>query len=285
MSSRFFGQYLLEKGRVTSQQLISAIESQKTVTSPLGTLALEKGWLTAEKIRNILQLQKKTNYRFGEQAVLMGLMTQEQVNALLEEQEISHRVLLGEVLIERQLLTLEALEIEFKAFAKEEEKVSCALSAAFNNIRHKNLVRTFTDLMMIMFTRFAKQELKIEHCETGRENLRLFRWVFCQKISDENLAFNCLLSVPPKVLLQMASTMLDETVLAPDDLALDASKEFVNIANGNACARLSESGSNFTIHPPRLYETTTHRFSCRAEDVVCVHLVSPDAKLEVAFEF
>ena len=53
MSSRFFGQYLLEKGRITSQQLSSALDTQKAATPPIGILALEKGWLTAEQIKQI----------------------------------------------------------------------------------------------------------------------------------------------------------------------------------------------------------------------------------------
>jgi CheY-specific phosphatase CheX len=285
MSSKFFGQYLLEKGRITSQQLLTASEGQKAVTAPIGTLALEKGWLTAEQIKRILDLQKKTNYRFGEQAILLGWMTQVQVRELIEEQELSHRVLLGEVLVAKGYLTLDALEKEFREYDKEEEKLSSELAVAFDKVRNKDLVKTFTDLMMIMFTRFAKQELKIEHCETGKEKVRLFRWVFSQKIAGQNVEFNCLLSVPPKLLLQMASTMLDETVNTPDELALDASKEFVNIANGNACARLSENGLNFAMEPPEVYETTSKPYAFQAKDVVCVHLASPDAKLEVAFEF
>jgi CheY-specific phosphatase CheX len=285
MSSRFFGQYLLEKGRITSQQLLTAAESQKAVTAAIGTLALEKGWLTAEQIKRILELQKKTNYRFGEQANLLGLMTQDQVNVLLEEQELSHLVLLGEVLVAKGYMTLEVLEKEFREYNKEEERLSAELAAAFDKVRNKDLVKIFTDLMMIMFTRFAKQELKIEHCETGKEKVRLFRWMFSQKVAGANVEFNCLLSVPPKLMLHMASTMLDETVSTPDDLALDASKEFVNIANGNACARLSESGVNFSMEPPEVYETTSKPYAFQAKDVVCVHLASPDSKLDVAFEF
>jgi len=44
MSSRFFGQYLLEKGRITSQQLLDALECQKSITLPIGTMALERGF-------------------------------------------------------------------------------------------------------------------------------------------------------------------------------------------------------------------------------------------------
>jgi hypothetical protein len=270
MNSRFFGQYLLEKGRITSQQLFTALDSQKAVTSPIGILALEKNWLTSEQIKHILDLQKKTNYRFGELAVSSGYLTQAQVDELLRHQDISHRVLLGEVLVAKGYLSLEALEREFKEYDKEEEKLSSELAAAFEKVRNKDLVKTFTDLMMIMFTRFAKQELKIEQCEIGKEKVRLFRWI---------------LSVPPKVMLHMASTMLDETVSAPDELDLDASKEFVNIANGNACARLSTNGLDLKMEPPEVYETTSKPYTFQAKDVVCVHLASPDAKLDVAFEF
>jgi CheY-specific phosphatase CheX len=285
MSSTFFGQYLLEKGRITSQQLFTALDSQKSVTAPIGILALEKNWLNSEQIKNILDLQKKTNYRFGEIAVNSGFLTQEQVDELLKHQDLSHRVLLGEVLVAKGYLSLETLEKEFKEYDKEEEKLKAELAAAFDKIRNKDLVKTFTDLMMIMFTRFAKQELKIEQCETGKEKVRLFRWIFSQKVAGQNVVFNCLLSVPPKVLLHMASTMLDETVSTPDELALDASKEFVNIANGNACARLSTNGLDFKMEPPVVYETTTKPYAFHAKEVVCVHLASPDAKLDVAFEF
>jgi CheY-specific phosphatase CheX len=109
--------------------------------------------------------------------------------------------------------------------------------------------------------------------------------VISQKIAGQNVEFNCLLSVPPKLLLQMASTMLDENISMADELALDATKEFVNIANGNACAKLSEDGVALTLYPPQVYETTMKPYPFQKQDVVCVHLASPDSKLEVAFEF
>jgi CheY-specific phosphatase CheX len=140
--------------------------------------------------------------------------------------------------------------------------------------------------MVMMFSNFGgHQDIKVEKCETGKDNVRLFRWVISQKIAGENVGFNCLLSVPPKLLLQMASTMLDEHISTADELALDATKEFVNIANGNACAKLSEDGVALTMLPPEVYETTSKPYPLQNKDVVCVHLASPDAKLEVAFEF
>jgi len=285
MSTRFFGQYLLEKGRINSQQLLTALEMQKTITMPIGVMALERGWLSAAQIKELLDQQKHKSLRFGELAVQSGYLTQAQVDELLQVQESTHRVRLGEALVTKGYMTLESLERELKEYNKESEKFASEVSSAFSALAHKDIVKTFTDLMLTMFTRFGKQDIIIERCESGKEKVRLFRWVIAQKIAGENVEFNCLLSVPPKLLLQMASTMLDDTVSTADELTLDASKEFVNIANGNACAKLSEDGVELTMLPPEVYETTSKPYPFQTKDVVCVHLASPDSKLEVAFEF
>jgi len=284
MSAKFFGQYLLEKGRITSQQLVDALEFQKSITAPIGALALDQGLLTVDQIKLILGRQLKSEKRFGELAVSLGLLTQARVDELIQTQS-SHKLLLGEALMVRGYISVETLERELKEYKKEEDKLSTQLNATFNTIGNKQIVKTFTDLMVMMFNNFGQQDIKVEQCEMGKENIRLFRWVISQKIAGENVEFNCLLSVPPKLLLQMASTMLDENISTADELALDATKEFVNIANGNACAKLSENGVALTMLPPEVYETTTKPYTVQAQNVVCVHLACPDSKLEVAFEF
>jgi CheY-specific phosphatase CheX len=284
MSAKFFGQYLLEKGRITSQQLVDALEYQKSITAPIGALALDQGLLTVDQIKLILGRQLKSGKRFGELAVSLGLLTQARVDELIQTQS-SHKLLLGEALMVRGYISVETLERELKEYKKEEDKLSTQLNATFNTIGNKQIVKTFTDLMVMMFNNFGQQDIKVEQCEMGKENIRLFRWVISQKIAGENVEFNCLLSVPPKLLLQMASTMLDENISTADELALDATKEFVNIANGNACAKLSENGVALTMLPPEVYETTTKPYTVQAQNVVCVHLACPDSKLEVAFEF
>ncbi len=285
MSAKFFGQYLLERGRISSQQLVDALEFQKQVKVPIGVLALEAGLLSAEHVKLVLARQSNSEKKFGELAVALGLLTEAQIAGLLQTQS-SHRVYLGEALIVKGYLTVDALEKELKEHKKEEEKITMQVAAAFNSIANKQIVKTFTDLMVMMFTDFADQrDIKVERCETGKENIRLFRWVISQKIAGDNVEFNCLLSVPPKLMLQMASTMLDQNISTADELALDATKEFVNIANGNACAQLSEDGVALTMQPPEVYETTKKPYPFRNKEVVCVHLASPDSKLEVAFDF
>jgi CheY-specific phosphatase CheX len=285
MTTRFFGQYLLEKGRITSQQLLDALECQKQVTVPAVGLALERGLLTAEQVKLLLQQHKKRHGSLAELARENGLLSQTQIDGLIEKQETNHKIKLAETLLAKGYIAPEVLEKEIREYNKESERVAAEIAATFSNLAHNNIIKTFIDLILIMFTQFGKQDIIIERCETGKEKVRLFRWVISQKIAGQDVEFNCLLSVPPKLLLQMASTMLDEHVSSPDDLALDATKEFINIANGTACAKLSESGVSLKLMPPEVYETTTTPYALRTDEVVCVHLASPDSKLEVAFEF
>ena len=285
MTAKFFGQYLLEKGRITSQQLFEALEFQKQVKPPVGVLALEQGILTTEQIKSVLSRQSNGDKRFGELAVFMGLLSQAQIDELLQRQT-SHKIHLGEALIVKGFIGINVLAKELKEYQKEEDRVALQVASAFNSVANKQIVKTFTDLMVMMFTDFGgQQDVKVEQCETGKEKVRLFRWVISQKIAGENVDFNCLLSVPPKLMLQMASSMLAENISTADELALDATKEFVNIANGNACAKLSEYGVTLTMQPPVVYETTTKPYPFQNKEIVCVHLAAPDSKLEVAFEF
>lgn len=285
MNIRFFGQYLLEKGRITSQQLLDALECQKQITAPICALALEQGLLSAEQVKLLLQQQKKKNQGLGELAREMGFLTQAQIDVLLKKQETNHRFKLAEILIAKGYMTPEILEKELKEHNKESERLASEIAITFSNLSHQKIIKTFIDLILMMFTQFGKQDIIIERCETGKEKVRLFRWVISQKIEGQDVGFNCLVSVPPKLLLQMASTMLDEHVSTADELALDATKEFINIANGTACAKLSEDGVSLKLMPPEVYETTTTPYPLQTNDVVCVHLASPDSKLEVAFEF
>jgi CheY-specific phosphatase CheX len=285
MNTRFFGQYLLEKGRITSQQLLDALEYQKEITTPIGAMSLEQSLLTTEQFKKVLEQQKKKNRSFGELACEMGFLSQTQLEGLAKKPDTSHRLRLAEALVCKGSISPETLEKELKEYNKESERVTSEISTTFSSLAHKKIVKTFTDLILVMFTQFGKQDIIIERCETGKEKVRLFRWVISQKIAGEDVEFNCVLSVPPKLLLQMASTMLDENIMTADELALDATKEFVNIANGTACAKLSEDGVSLTLMPPEVFETTTTPYPIQAKDVICIHLASPDSKLEVAFEF
>ena len=57
MIPRFFGQYLLEKRLVTSEQLLKAIKYQDQSRKRLGDVAIECGYMTEAQVRDYCKAQ------------------------------------------------------------------------------------------------------------------------------------------------------------------------------------------------------------------------------------
>ena len=79
-----FGLYLKNKGVITAEQLVAALEVQMNSRVPIGQLALEEGILSPRDIFEVLLAQNDSpNERFGDLAVEMGLMKRDDVMRLL----------------------------------------------------------------------------------------------------------------------------------------------------------------------------------------------------------
>jgi hypothetical protein len=79
-----FGLYLKNKGVVTAEQLVAALEAQLATLPPIGQLALEEGIISPRDIFDVLRAQSESpNERFGEIAIDMGLMTRDDLMRLL----------------------------------------------------------------------------------------------------------------------------------------------------------------------------------------------------------
>ncbi len=83
----FFGNYLLEKDIITTEQLLDALQEQSKVHLKLGTLAIHEGYMTAGEVDNIIIMQTHQDKKFGELAIEEGYLTEEQVNALFRGSE------------------------------------------------------------------------------------------------------------------------------------------------------------------------------------------------------
>ena len=65
MYSQFFGNYLLSKQAVTTDQLVHAIQEQHTKHLRLGTLAMHAGLLTALQVDNVVIRQTHEGRAFN----------------------------------------------------------------------------------------------------------------------------------------------------------------------------------------------------------------------------
>ena len=79
-----FGLHLKNKGIITAEQLLNALELQLNTLVPIGQLALEEGIISPREIFDVLRAQREApNVRFGELAIEMGLMNRDELMRLL----------------------------------------------------------------------------------------------------------------------------------------------------------------------------------------------------------
>lgn len=109
MYAQFFGNYLLSKNVVTSEQLIQAMHKKSSTQIRLGTLAIHAGYMTASEVDRVIIMQTHQDKRFGEIAISEGYLTEVQVAELLKQQKPDF-LLLGQALVEDGIINNEQLQ-------------------------------------------------------------------------------------------------------------------------------------------------------------------------------
>lgn len=251
MAVKFFGQYLLEKGIISREALLDALEYQKSINLPLGALALERKLLTAEQVRQINDEQMRTDKKFGEVAVERNFLTKAQLDDLLKTQA-QRWVFLGEALVKKNHLTPKELDAALKAYKKEQEMDEQVVRTDLAAIPESLLVETTLDVSIKMFLRLAREVVKVTSVKK-EEMPGNHDYLIGQEIKGDK-HFVVALGVPTRLLLSMASAMIKKPQNEVNDLVMEAGKEFVNIVVGNICARMSQEELKLQPAPPEVME-------------------------------
>ncbi len=281
--AKFFGQFLLERGRISREQLLEAVRHQSNVNVKLGTLAIDRGLLTVEQVKSLNQLQRRMDKKFGELAIDQGMLTRPQVEELLAQQK-QDRLLLGEALVHKGYLALEELEDELRAFRKDQEGIAIGIHDLYRDHPNARVLEIFADLITKMMQRIADEIVRPGTCHSDLARARTHDFTICQGLRGSFSAV-CCLSLTSDLLTRIASRMLDEGFREPDEVAQDGGKEFMNIVNGNVCASLSAIGLQSELEPPTIHDNRTGKpFDLEKEAaggyLTCTPLLHPHSGIE-----
>ena len=127
MAAKFLGQFLLERGTITSAQLLAALDAQRASNPLLGELAMHHGMLDATQARRIHERQRAEDRRFGDIALEMGWLNEVQLDVLLAAQK-KGRKLFGQILVDQGVLDAERLEAELTAHRRDLDEANHALA-------------------------------------------------------------------------------------------------------------------------------------------------------------
>lgn len=258
MFNQHFGQYLLSKNKITSTQLVEAMDYERTARVKLGVLAINADFMTADQVEKVHQLQRVKDKRFGELAVEQGYLTYAQLEDLLENQNCRH-LGLSQVLIDKEYLTLVKLEESLASYKVEnklsEEQVKSIdkmdfdtggpLIVDFSAVGAQGKIyEDYIALLQRNIVRFLDGTPLLGKNELVSNNT--YQWLIHQSIGGD-LSFFTGLAMDDATLLAIARKYSGEVLTEIDDLAKDSAAEFLNMVNGIFCVNASNKGMELDL--------------------------------------
>lgn len=151
MYTQFFGNYLLNNGYITSEQLISALGHQQNGYVKLGFLAIHSGYMTSRQVEDVHICQTHNDKKFGEIAVEKGYLTEEQVEELLGAQKPDY-LLFSQALEDLGYMDSNTFE---KAFTGYREKYKLS-EDDLHNSRNEKLFKVINEYYNLSDTDLSK---------------------------------------------------------------------------------------------------------------------------------
>ena len=90
MFTQLFGNFLLQKGIVTTEQLIEAIKHSSESHIKVGSLAIHSGYMTPEQVERVYIFQTHEDALFGQIAIRENFINEEQLDEILRQQTPSY---------------------------------------------------------------------------------------------------------------------------------------------------------------------------------------------------
>lgn len=267
MHTQFFGNFLLNKGVITPEQLIEALKVQANTHKKLGTLAIHSGFMSASEVEDVYITQTHFDKLFGELAVNLGYLTEGQVDNLLTTQ-LPDYMLLGQILIDQGILThveLENLITEYKSvyeiydlelIEEQQEMVNKLLSDFYlpEDIPHSEHILSYFTLLFNNLVRFIGEDFTT----LGIMNLTEVPTNFC--ISQEvegSFSFFSALDMEQETAVAFAGRYVNEEFDTFDEYVRASIEDFLNLHNGLYTVNMSNDYSmELQLQPPIAYENT-----------------------------
>lgn len=256
MFSQFFGNYLLNKEKITKDQFTSCMEYMRANRVKLGLIAESEGLLTRQQADELNRLQMQSDKRFGDLAIEKGYLTDADITHLLQLQGNPYLIFV-QALEENNLMTRDEITECVDAFQHEAGLTHTALEAikcgdfdrllpAFIDTDKPEYVELMA-LTLRNIVRFVSSYIRIENATKATEYSA--KYIAMQKTTGSYEGFLGFAS-DDAAILTIADGYAGEYFEKPDEDALDAVCEFTNCINGLHATELSYKDISIDMLPP-----------------------------------
>jgi CheY-specific phosphatase CheX len=254
MSVKFFGQFLLERNKLTARQLLEAVSYQESRNLKFGDYARKLGYLTALDVNKLNDEQKRTDMLIGELSVKMGLLKRPHVDEVLTMQKNDH-ILLGEAIVEKGFLSGDEVHQELLKFKEDQKVYDLGDIPVPDGIRDSGTVKSMVDLTGKLLRRVAKLDTKIGETAMSDKGPDTKQYALVSVRFTAGALFTYALCVSREVAVSIATGVIGMSARGESDaMLLDSVKEFCNIVCGNVMAGLARKGKTVDISPPEAVE-------------------------------
>lgn len=192
---------------------------------------------------------------------------------------------MGDALLQKGYLSLSELETELKIFKQEEKNLDVKAHGAVMNAPDRELPEAFIDLTIKFLRRMSDIDVEIINSHNDEEKIAPHLWNVCQAFYGDSDGLY-VLSMSEKPLLEVASSIAQETLHEIDDFTKDGAKEFVNTLVGNSAAKLSKNGIKISLRPPEIHSSLGQiNIASESSTTVSVKLASADYDLQMSVAY
>lgn len=270
MVEYLLGNYLVEKGKLSREQLECVISKQDSTRVKMGLLAVAEGMMTVEQAETVNRLQASMDKRFGDIAVEKGFLTEEQISNLLKKQGNAY-LAFAQVLVNEGILKLQELEEMMDGFQQENGFTKSDMEDLRSD-EPERIVPLFLPPEAMNYKEIAGVLVRtLIRCVD--RHVYIGKAVIHKELSASKAAFQKMVSFSSPVngyreletglaemdggLMSIVTAFCKETSELKTDEMLDGAGEFLNCVNGLYVSSLSRSGVDSELLPPISIETAT----------------------------
>ena len=262
MIGYILGNYLVDSGKLTKEQLREVLDGAGKVRVKLGLIAVAEGYMTAAEAEEVNRLQAVMDKRFGDIAVENGYLTEEQVGIILKKQGDEYMVFL-QTLVDMNIMGMADAEKILGEFcqAKGLTDVQCEdiKSGDIDRILPVYLPDTSEQYKEIIgvalrtIIRCVDREVCIEQGSIV-DSINGKNGSF-QTVEAEDGATTCVGLVEEDGGFLLASSLFaGEDLGELDEDALDSCAELLNCINGIYASAKSKEDIELELLPPVMYK-------------------------------
>jgi hypothetical protein len=263
MFGLYFGNYLVEKNKISWSQFEDAMIKQQNARVKLGLIATAEKLLTTKQAEEINDIQKKKDLRFGDIAIEKGYLLNEEVTYLLNMQGNPYLQFV-QVFTENGLLTIPEIESYLEEYKKDNNFSDSDIDALKSGDIDR-IIPIFVDtdvafrgeclsLIIRNIVRFINNNITINKSYQVQDYS--FGALASQKMVGDHQIFVGI-AAKGSELLAIANPFAKEEFNEMENDAFDSVCEFINCTNGLYASKLSHEDIQIDMTPPLFYEERT----------------------------